>query len=184
MVQRIAKPWRAVLPGLGPSGGPHFRRVPFGLPDWHGEIMRLVAGDRPRAPRVLGDAPGRVPGRGPEVPGMIPEKWAGRGGFFSLSVLRDARSVLGRARRRAARRLRRLKGRRGSPTNGRETGGLRPEKLIWIFGAARTGSTWLGSMMADLDGHDWWHEPMVGHLFGHLLNERAGRRRDDEHFIL
>jgi len=25
---------------------------------------------------------------------------------------------------------------------------------------------------------------MVAHLFGHLYNERAGRRRDDEHFIL
>jgi len=39
-------------------------------------------------------------------------------------------------------------------------------------------------MMADLDGHEWWHEPLVGHLFGHLYQERAGRRRDDEHFIL
>jgi hypothetical protein len=39
-------------------------------------------------------------------------------------------------------------------------------------------------MMADLDGHDWWHEPLVGHLFGHLYQERAGRRREDEHFIL
>ena len=48
----------------------------------------------------------------------------------------------------------------------------------------RTGSTWLGAMMADLDGHDWWHEPLVGHLFGHLYQERAGRRREDEHFIL
>jgi hypothetical protein len=62
--------------------------------------------------------------------------------------------------------------------------GIRPERMIWIFGSARTGSTWLGTMMADLSGHTWWHEPMVGYLFGHLYRERAERRRDDEHFIL
>jgi sulfotransferase family protein len=39
-------------------------------------------------------------------------------------------------------------------------------------------------MMADLNGHDWWHEPMVGYLSGHLYHERAGCRRGDEHFVL
>jgi hypothetical protein len=39
-------------------------------------------------------------------------------------------------------------------------------------------------MMADLEGHAWWHEPMVGYLFGHLYYERARARRKDEHFVL
>ena len=93
--------------------------------------------------------------------------------------------MLRRARRQAAGSLRRLKRYRGrGPKIESGGGGIRPENLVWIFGAARTGSTWLGAMMADLDGHDWWHEPLVGHLFGHLYQERAGQRRDDEHFIL
>jgi Sulfotransferase domain len=39
-------------------------------------------------------------------------------------------------------------------------------------------------MMNDLRGHTWWHEPMVGYLFGHLIHEQVGRRRRDYHFIL
>jgi hypothetical protein len=101
-----------------------------------------------------------------------------------LSSLRGAGISLRRVRRRAARKLGRLAGgRRGGPTAGRE-GRIPPENLVWLFGAARTGSTWLGAIMSDFEGHDWWHEPLVGHLFGHLHQERAGRRRDDEHFIL
>jgi hypothetical protein len=88
-----------------------------------------------------------------------------------------------RVRRRVARRARKLRRAYERP-RGDRAGGISPENLVWIFGSARTGSTWLGAMMADLENHDWWHEPMVGHLFGHLYNERAGRRRDDEHFIL
>jgi len=93
-------------------------------------------------------------------------------------------SALRRTRRRAARRIRRLTGNRRKGPNTERTDRIPPENLVWIFGAARTGSTWLGAMMADLEGHDWWHEPLVGHLFGHLYQERAGRRRDDKHFIL
>jgi hypothetical protein len=39
-------------------------------------------------------------------------------------------------------------------------------------------------MMADLEDHAWWHEPLVGYLFGHLYYERARGRRGDENFIL
>lgn len=98
-----------------------------------------------------------------------------------LSALRGAGDAFRRAGRRA---VRRLKGYRRRVSNVERVGGIRPENLVWIFGGARTGSTWLGAMMADLRGHDWWHEPLVGHLFGHLYQERAGRRSDDEHFIL
>lgn len=144
-------------------------------PEWYQKLFGLIR-----------DATGRGAGRNLQARSpLIPEGWMEGDGFFVLSALGDAGTVLRRARRWAARGLRRFKRyRRKVTSNGREGGGIRPENLVWIFGAARTGSTWLGSMMADLDGHDWWHEPMVGHLFGHLLHERAGRRRDDEHFIL
>ena len=98
-------------------------------------------------------------------------------------MIQGAKVKIARARRRIYRTipsLRRVRQRSASA----EAGGIKPENMIWIFGAARTGSTWLGTMMAALDGHTWWHEPMVGHLFGHIYQERAGRRHDDEHFIL
>ena len=44
--------------------------------------------------------------------------------------------------------------------------GVKPENIIWIFGSGRSGSTWLRSMMENLDRHQLWEEPMVGQLFG------------------
>src|SRR5918992_2424139 len=44
--------------------------------------------------------------------------------------------------------------------------GVKPENMIWIFGAIRSGSTWLRSMMGDLGRHRVWEEPGVGRLFG------------------
>ncbi len=100
-----------------------------------------------------------------------------------VEIARGARGKLVRARRRLARRIRRLK--RGRVRSaGTEVGGINPENLVWIFGSARTGSTWLGTMMADLEGHTGWPEPMVGYLFGHLYYERAANRHDDDRFIL
>ncbi|HEX6709150.1 MAG TPA: sulfotransferase [Rubrobacter sp.] len=93
-----------------------------------------------------------------------------------------ARSVKGRISRTRRRISRGIHSRR-RPADG-ETGRISPENLVWIFGSARTGSTWLGAMMADLKGHAWWHEPLVGYLFGHLYYERARARREDDHFIL
>jgi sulfotransferase family protein len=94
-------------------------------------------------------------------------------------LVRNARKRLVRTRRRVSRGLYNLKRR------DRQTGdAIVPERLVWIFGSARTGSTWLGAMMADVEGYAWWHEPMVGYLFGHLYYERARGRRRDENFIL
>jgi hypothetical protein len=59
--------------------------------------------------------------------------------------------------------------------------GVKPENIIWIFGAGRSGSTWLRSMMEDLDRHQLWEEPMVGRLFGsfyHRTPEVDLNRRD------
>lgn len=41
-----------------------------------------------------------------------------------------------------------------------------PKNLIWIFGTARVGSTWLAEMMSDHEGYTIWREPRVGSLFG------------------
>src|SRR5215207_922764 len=94
-------------------------------------------------------------------------------------LARSARKSLIRTRRRVSRGLYNLRRRNRSAGEG-----IAPERLIWIFGSARTGSTWLGAMMAAHEDHAWWHEPMVGYLVGHLYYERARARRRDENFIL
>jgi Sulfotransferase family len=63
-----------------------------------------------------------------------------------------------------------------------ESSGVDPKNVVWIFGAGRTGSTWLSRMMGELEGHTVWFEPWVGALFDpyHLrLEDRKGK-----HFIL
>lgn len=37
--------------------------------------------------------------------------------------------------------------------------------IIWLFGAGRTGSTWLSQMLEDLPGLEVWPEPQLGELF-------------------
>ena len=39
------------------------------------------------------------------------------------------------------------------------------EDIVWIFGAGRTGSTWLSQMMGEPEGHQVWFEPQLGELF-------------------
>ena len=63
-------------------------------------------------------------------------------------------------------------------------GGIAPGHFIWIFGVARTGSSWLGAMMGDLDGHATWYEPYVGDVFGYAYYMRAGEQRGREDYIL
>ena len=64
--------------------------------------------------------------------------------------------------------------------NIRDTG-VKPENMVWIFGSGRSGSTWLRSMMEDLDWHQAWEEPMVGRLFGefHAHALESDLRRPD-----
>ena len=66
-------------------------------------------------------------------------------------------------------------------------GGIKPENIVWIVGAGRTGSSWLAFMMESLPEHSRWNEPLVGYLFGHTYYERAEARAEDptdRHFIL
>src|ERR687894_904801 len=57
--------------------------------------------------------------------------------------------------------------------DGEDPGGIRAENIIWIFGAGRTGSTWLSAMLGEFEGHAVWKEPLVGALFGNLYYDRA-----------
>jgi len=81
--------------------------------------------------------------------------------------------------RKAVRGLRRLRSRVR-----RRRKGVRAENVVWIFGTGRSGSTWLASMMASLDDHALWNEPLVGNLFGNFYYFRAGGRRLGKHSIL
>jgi hypothetical protein len=64
--------------------------------------------------------------------------------------------------------------------------GIEPENVVWIFGTARSGSTWLSSMMGELEGQHVWNEPLVGALLGNFYYERARHRADrgGKNFIL
>ena len=71
----------------------------------------------------------------------------------------------------------------GSRMPGVRAGGVDPEKIVWIFGVARVGSTWLASMMGEPAGHTVWNEPRVGSLFGDFYYGR-GAHRGGRHGIL
>ncbi len=45
------------------------------------------------------------------------------------------------------------------------SGGLAPDKIVWIFCTPRSGSTWLRGMLEDLLPCKVWEEPKVAHLF-------------------
>jgi hypothetical protein len=70
----------------------------------------------------------------------------------------------------------RLRSRLAAGSFGLPAGGVKPENVIWMFGSGRTGSSWLSTMMGDLEGHARWNEPYVGELFGTAYYIRAGDR--------
>ena len=63
-------------------------------------------------------------------------------------------------------------------------GGVDPENVIWIFCSNRSGSTWLSSMMGEIEGHEVWNEPLVGKLFGDLYYVGAAGHQKVKHYIL
>src|SRR5262245_21042147 len=51
-------------------------------------------------------------------------------------------------------------------------------KVVWMFGARRTGSTWFAQMLADLPRIHKWGEPLIGELIGgfyYRLQDKTGR---------
>src|SRR5215218_2672140 len=75
----------------------------------------------------------------------------------------------------------RLKAKLASSESGAEIG---PENIVWIFCSNRSGSTWLGSMMGDIEGYEMWNEPLVGKLFGDLYYQGAEGHKNREGYIL
>ena len=65
-----------------------------------------------------------------------------------------------------------------------EAPGVDPTKMIWIFGSGRSGSTWLRSMMGEMDGHRVWEEPMVGRLFGEFYSRAPKENLRSADFIM
>jgi len=65
-----------------------------------------------------------------------------------------------------------------------QASGVNPENMIWIFCTARSGSTWLRSMMAELAEHRVWEEPKVGRLFGDFYRSAQDRQLTSPHFIM
>jgi hypothetical protein len=102
----------------------------------------------------------------------------GPGKTFGWRITRIAQGpASGRGRRPLA----------ANPANGAGTEeGLKPESMVWIFGGARTGSTWLSRIMGEMEGQSVWREPLVGALFGNLYYERAKHLigKPGKHYIL
>jgi hypothetical protein len=106
-----------------------------------------------------------------------------------LSMLKKTKTrigeLLGRLGSEAqGREIARLKRRLQQIERRQQNSGVRPENLVWVFGTARTGSTWLAAMMADLDGFAGWHEPLVGDVFGVPYYIRWPFLRDNDSFLL
>jgi hypothetical protein len=72
----------------------------------------------------------------------------------------------------------------GSAPSARESSGVNPGNMIWIFSASRSGSTWLRSMMAELADHKVWEEPSVSRLFGSFYRKAQKRQLASTHFIM
>ena len=63
--------------------------------------------------------------------------------------------------------------------------GINTKNIVWIFGSGRSGSTWLSSMMGDIEGHALWGQPWVGALFGNYYYRTVDERKHKTpHFIL
>ena len=63
-------------------------------------------------------------------------------------------------------------------------GGVDPGNVVWIFCSNRSGSTWLSSMMGEIEDHEVWNEPLVGKLFGDLYYVGAAGHQKVKHYIL
>lgn len=73
---------------------------------------------------------------------------------------------------------------RGAVSRVGRAGNLSGANVVWIFGSGRSGSTWLRSMMGEMQNHRVWEEPMVGRLFGEFHESaREGNLRSKD-FIM
>ncbi len=73
---------------------------------------------------------------------------------------------------------------RGGAGGGGPAGGVNPENVVWIFCTARSGSTWLRSMLDDLTGGEVWEEPKVGRLFGEFYSRAKPAQLGRVNYVL
>ena len=67
---------------------------------------------------------------------------------------------------------------------GVRAGGVNPERMVWIFGSGRSGSTWLRSMMGEIGGVRIWEEPMIGRLFGEFYARATKENLRSADFVM
>jgi hypothetical protein len=62
--------------------------------------------------------------------------------------------------------------------------GLDPAKFVWIFCVGRSGSTWLGAMMGEMESHRVWFEPKISQLFGQFYANTPQQKKESADFIM
>jgi hypothetical protein len=92
----------------------------------------------------------------------------------ALAEVEKKNRALRRARRQMAEKDRELAALRISLAKRQDdqTDGIRAENIVWIFGPARTGSTWLAAMIDEMKGQAVWFEPRIGDVFNISRFER------------
>jgi hypothetical protein len=60
--------------------------------------------------------------------------------------------------------------------------GTSEDRIAWIIGCGRTGSTWLADMLGDLPKIRRWHEPYFGRFFRHVHERPEDLRRRSSFF--
>lgn len=87
--------------------------------------------------------------------------------------LSEARTKVAKQRKRIARLEARIEN---------DGDSLRPENMIWVFGQRRTGTTWLGQIMGEIDA--LWPEPYIGEIFGWGYERAWEWQRKRPHYLL
>jgi hypothetical protein len=132
-------------------------------------VIELARGIRAFLKLEAGLTRGEIPPRDPDVSGQ-PASHAGELARARMRLEEKEREIAG------------LKQRLAAPAP--RAGGLNPENVVWIFCSNRSGSTWLSSMMGEVEGHEVWNEPLVGKLFGDLYYVGAAGHQKVKHYIL
>ena len=132
-------------------------------------VIELARGMRAFLNLEAGLTRGEIPARDPDASGQ-PASHAGELARVRMRLEEKEREIAGLRQRLAA----------PAP----RSGGVNSENVVWIFCSNRSGSTWLSSMMGEIEGHEVWNEPLVGKLFGDLYYAGAAGHQKVKHYIL
>jgi hypothetical protein len=132
-------------------------------------VIELARGIRAFLKLEAGLTRGEIPARDQDVSEQ-PDSHAGELARVRMRLEEKEREIAGLKQRLAA----------PAPM----AGGVGPENVVWIFCSNRSGSTWLSSMMGEVEGHEVWNEPLVGKLFGDLYYVGAAGHQKVKHYIL